>query len=54
MTWNVVVPVPPDVVDSNPVFGSILTLEIEVGFVVQVTESVTGNVPLAVVAVAVN
>jgi hypothetical protein len=52
MTWNVVV-VPPVVVVRTPLVGSILTFEIELGFVLQVTESVTGNVPLAVVAVAV-
>jgi hypothetical protein len=38
----------------NPVVESILTFGIELGFVVHVTESVTSNVPLAVVAVAVN
>jgi hypothetical protein len=52
MTWNVVV-VPPVVVVRTPLVGSILTFGIELGFVVQVTESVTSNVPLAVVAVAV-
>ena len=54
ITWNVTDEVGPDVVVRNPVVGSILTFEIEVGFVLQVTESVTGNVPLPVVAVAVN
>lgn len=54
ITWNVVDVVGPDVVDSNPVVGSILTIVIEVGFVLQVTEFVTSNVPLPVVAIASN
>jgi hypothetical protein len=53
ITWKVTGPVPGDVVVRTPVVGSILTFGIELGFVVQVTESVTINVPLAVVAVAV-
>ena len=54
ITWNVTGPVPGDVVDSNPVVGSILTFVIEVGLVLQVTEFVTSNVPLPVVAIASN
>ena len=54
ITWKVVDAVGPDVVDSNPVVGSILTFVIEVGLVLQVTESVTSNVPLPVVAIASN
>jgi hypothetical protein len=54
-TLNVVEPVTDvDVVERSPVLESILTFVIELGFVVHVTESVTGNVPLPVVAVAVN
>jgi len=54
ITWNVVDAVGPDVVDRNPVVGSILTFVIEVGLVLQVTEFVTSNVPLPVVAIASN
>jgi len=53
ITWNVVDPTGAVVVVRTPLVGSILTFGIELGFVLHVTESVTGNVPLPVVAVAV-
>jgi hypothetical protein len=55
ITWNVTLVAPvADVVVRDPVVESILTFVIELGFVVQVTESVTSNVPPDAVAVALN